>query len=101
MVTIASLRKLSYRVRVNHFRRDLFGRTIPAQHFKIARKYFPPDLLLAYGLEESPKGGVTVVAIEKDGKEAIGRAESKTDPYIKKEGVRIALERALKEFDTK
>ncbi len=88
--TVASLRKKGWKVRVYHYREE------KEILFKVSHTaYYTKETIL------DPKGGRTEVSlITPDGRTSKGIAVcDKQDNYCRKEGVRIALERALKNLE--
>jgi hypothetical protein len=89
--TVASLRKKGWKVRVYHYREE--------------KSHFFPSMAYLNGFYKErivdPKGGRTEVSlITPDGRTSRGIAVcDKQDNYCRKEGVRIALERALKNLE--
>jgi hypothetical protein len=88
--TVASLRKKGWKVRVYHYREE------KEIWFKVNHTaYYTKETIL------DPKGGRTEVSlITPNGRTSKGVAVcDKEDNYCRKEGVRIALERALKNLE--
>jgi hypothetical protein len=88
--TVAELRQQNYKVRILQFRRNRTAGNKPGKLFSVI------DLP---GTERHHLGGKTRIEITSpQGKELIGEAICiKEDPFNRKVGIKIALEKALKE----
>lgn len=93
--TVAELRKSGHKVRIQRFRPYL----VPS-HVGPFPMFLDNQNAAMNGLDKDDahqKGGITIVSIRKpDGNEVQGVAEcSLNDPFVKKNGVEIAIARAL------
>jgi hypothetical protein len=96
-MTVSSLRKEGFKVKVTHRRywQDPIFRT-PLN--KTPTALFEEDDYI-YSDFASPRGGETQVELEKDGIRVVGVSKcSKKDGYNKKRGVQIAIGRALSQL---
>ena len=90
MKTVKDYRRAGYKVRVVHLREK---KLVPIEA--------KPNGLVLCKAELKPKGGSTRIDVRHpDGREVFGYAYCNiSDAYVKKEGVKLALERAVINFN--